>query len=81
MGKGKGSNRAVSYKKPNINHIAHQVHVTGVGAHKNAKKYARKFNKKKVKEVIDDALRERTLEEVAKEVPTDDGDFGDDGGE
>jgi hypothetical protein len=74
MGKGKGSNRAVTYKKPNINHIAHQVHVTGVGAHKNVKKYSRKFNNKKVKEVIEDVMRENTAEEVAAQTPNDDDD-------
>ena len=29
-------------KKANTNHIAHQVNVTGVGAHKNKKKYNRR---------------------------------------
>ena len=29
-------------KKANTNHIAHQIHVTGVGAHRNKKKYNRK---------------------------------------
>jgi hypothetical protein len=32
--------------KPNIDHIAHQVHVTGVGPHKNQKKYKRKVKHK-----------------------------------
>lgn len=77
MGQGKGSNRAVTYKKPNINHIAHQVNVTGVGAHKNVKKYSRKWNTKKVKEVIEDAMRESTIEEVAAQTPNDDGDSDD----
>lgn len=29
-------------KKANVDHIAHQVHVTGVGAHRNKKAYSRK---------------------------------------
>jgi hypothetical protein len=33
-------------KKPNIDHIAHQVHVTGVGPHMNKKKYKRKVKHK-----------------------------------
>ena len=82
VGQSKGSNRAFNnYKKPNIDHFAHQKNVTGVGAHKNVKKYSRKWNTKKVKDNIEEAMRELTLEEVAKEVPNDDGDFGDDGGE
>lgn len=40
MGQVKKKNRA------NINHIAHQVGVSGVGAHKNKKNYNRKENKK-----------------------------------
>lgn len=32
--------------KANTDHIAHQVHVTGVGAHKNKKKYTRKVKYK-----------------------------------
>jgi hypothetical protein len=26
------------FKKPNLDHFAHQVHVTGVGPHRNKKK-------------------------------------------
>lgn len=33
-------------KKANIDHIAHQVHVTGVGPHLNKKKYTRKVKHK-----------------------------------
>lgn len=81
MGKGKGSNRAYSsYKKPNIDHIAHQVNVKGVGAHKNVKKYSRKYNQKVVKNNIDEALKETTLEEVAKLMPSD-YEGGDEGGD
>lgn len=81
MGKGKGNSRAYnSYKKPNIDHISHQVNVTGVGAHKNVKKYSRKYNQKVVKNNIDEALKETTLEEVAKRMPND-YDDGDDGGD
>lgn len=35
-------------KKANVNHIAHQIGVSGVGAHKNKKAYTRK-NKHKLK--------------------------------
>jgi hypothetical protein len=78
MGQGKGTNRAFNnYKKPNIDHFAHQKNVTGVGAHQNTKKYSRKFNKKKVEEVIEDVMRENTAEEVAAQTPNDDGDFDD----
>jgi hypothetical protein len=34
-------------KKANIDHIAHQVGVTGIGAHRNKKKYTRKKKHKK----------------------------------
>lgn len=34
-------------KKANIDHIAHQVNVTGVGAHRNRKAYTRKPKHKK----------------------------------
>ena len=70
MGQGKGSNRAFNnYKKPNIDHFAHQKNVTGVGAHQNVKKYTRKFNQKKVEEAIEDAMRENTLQERADHIP------------
>jgi hypothetical protein len=70
MGQGKGSNRAFNnYKKPNIDHFAHQKNVTGVGAHRNVKKYTRKFNQKKVEEAIEDAMRENTLQERADHIP------------
>jgi hypothetical protein len=76
MGKGKGSNRAFNnFKKPNIDHFAHQVNVTGVGAHKNDKKYSRKVNEKTVKQVIQDELEQETsLQEQADNFPNDDGD-------
>lgn len=76
MGKGKGSNRAFNnYKKPNIDHFAHQVNVTGLGAHKNQKKYSRKTNDKTVKQVIQDELtKELSIQEQADNVPNDDDD-------
>ena len=76
MGKGKGSNRAFNnFKKANIDHFAHQVNVTGVGAHKNTKKYSRKVNEKNVKKVIQDELQQETsLQEQANNVPNDDDD-------
>lgn len=78
MGKGKGSNRAFNnFKKPNIDHFAHQVNVTGVGAHKTNKKYSRKVKDKTVKEVIRDELeKETSLQDQADNFPNDDG--GDD---
>jgi hypothetical protein len=71
MGQGKGSNRAFNnYKKPNIDHFAHQKNVTGVGAHKNAKKYSRKEVDKMVKRTIQDELtRDNTLAERADHIP------------
>jgi hypothetical protein len=76
MGKGKGSNRAFNnFKKANIDHFSHQVNVTGVGAHKNTKKYSRKVNEKTVKQVIQDELQQETsLQEQANNVPNDDDD-------
>jgi hypothetical protein len=48
--------------------------VTGVGAHKNDKKYSRKVNEKTVKQVIQDELEQETsLQEQANNVPNDDG--------
>ena len=38
-------------KKANVDHIAHQVNVTGIGAHKNKKKYTRKKKHKKLDNV------------------------------
>lgn len=80
MGKGKGSNRAFNnFKKANIDHFAHQVNVTGVGAHKNAKKYSRKEVDKMVKKTIQEELtRDNTLEERAEHVPNDDSSDSDD---
>lgn len=71
MGKGKGSNRAFNnFKKANIDHFAHQVNVTGVGAHKNAKKYSRKEVDKMVKKTIQEELtRDNTLAERADHIP------------
>ena len=40
-------------KRANIDHIAHQVNVRGVGPHQNKKKYNRKKSKKKYKKTID----------------------------
>jgi hypothetical protein len=78
MGQGKGSNRAFNnYKKPNIDHFAHQKNVTGVGAHRNVKKYTRKFNQKKVEEAIEDAMRENTLQERADHIPNESDDSED----
>lgn len=37
-------------KKANTDHIAHQVGVTGVGAHKNKKKYSRAKSKRELRE-------------------------------
>lgn len=34
-------------KKANINHVAHQIHVTGIGAHKNKKKQIPRKKKNK----------------------------------
>lgn len=76
MGKGKGSNRAFNpnQKKANIDHFAHQVHVTGTGPFKNKKKYSRKVNEKTIKKNIEEeAMRESTLEELAQNTPNDDG--------
>ena len=79
MGKGKGSNRAFNnFKKPNIDHFAHQVNVTGVGAHRDVKKYTRKFNQKKVEEAIEDAMRENTLQERADHIPNEEESSDDD---
>lgn len=80
MGKGKGSNRAFNnFKKANIDHFSHQVNVTGVGAHKNAKKYSRKEVDKMVKKTIQAELtRDNTLEERAEHVPNDDSSDSDD---
>lgn len=39
--------------KANTDHIAHQVNVTGVGAHKDKKAYDRKENKKIIEKSID----------------------------
>lgn len=79
MGQSKGSNRAFNnYKKPNIDHFAHQKNVTGVGAHKNVKKYSRKFKKNKVEEVVADLMTENTLEEIAAQIPNNDYDEDDD---
>jgi hypothetical protein len=36
--------------KANVDHIAHQVNVSGVGAHKSKKEYDRKENRKIIKE-------------------------------
>mgnify|MGYP000984353024 CR=1 FL=1 len=38
-------------QRPNIDHIAHQVNVSGVGAHKSKKVYDRKKDKKDYKTV------------------------------
>jgi hypothetical protein len=79
MGKGKGSNRAFNnFKKANIDHFAHQVNVTGVGAHRDVKKYTRKFNQKKVEEAIEDAMRENTLQERADHIPNEEESSDDD---
>jgi hypothetical protein len=79
MGQGKGSNRAFNnYKKPNIDHFAHQKNVTGVGAHKNAKKYSRKEVDKMVKRTIQDELtRDNTLAERADHIPNESDDSED----
>lgn len=71
MGQGKGSNRAFNnYKKPNIDHFAHQKNVTGVGAHKNAKKYSRKEMDKMVKKTIQEELTsDNALAERADHIP------------
>jgi hypothetical protein len=37
------------FKKPNIDHFAHQVHVTGIGAHRDKKKEERLPRKSKHK--------------------------------
>ena len=41
-------------KRANIDHIAHQVNVSGVGAHKNKKRYDRKNNKKIIQKGLTD---------------------------
>jgi len=39
--------KAKTRKKANVDHIAHQVNVTGTGPHKNKKAYNRKNKHKK----------------------------------
>lgn len=39
-------------KKANVDHIAHQVHVTGTGAHKNKKKVIPRKQKHKGQDYI-----------------------------
>ena len=39
-------------KRANIDHIAHQVNVRGVGPHQNKKKYNRKKSKKNTKKLL-----------------------------
>jgi hypothetical protein len=49
MGQGKGNRRTPPRKRPNIDHFAHQVHVTGTGPHANKKHKEELFRKMKHK--------------------------------
>jgi hypothetical protein len=50
MGKSKKKKK---YEKANIDHIAHQINVTGVGPAKDESKYNRNDEKKKIREEVE----------------------------
>ena len=57
MGKGRGLLRVPPPKRPNLDHFAHQLHVTGVGPHRN---------KKKEQELLRKAKHKKNLKEENK---------------